>query len=657
MADNYRKQKMSYTIEFDIAAIIFLILLICNCLNQKRFSTRTSKACMVLIADVLISTILNLTTSFCLTYRYESYLLNTCLGYLQGMIANLGPMLYYIFIHMITHQFRRINKRFWILMLAIIVIETICILSTPFTHFLFLYGPSQPYTHSYGYFGLYAVGLVFITAILIELIKYRNQINKGSIFSLLLFCFLSLFAVGIQMYFPNLQITGFATTVAVVAAFLTIQNPGLFYDQSTGTLNKVAFIEKLSSFNPKKPGSLIVFKLAKTNKIKDLFGIEGRYYITRQFMNTLQNEFKNARIFYLFNDTYIILFKKIGEAEAAGNRIYELTNQSMNFYPVEGSSTIINYRISGRIHIINNTGLIMHSNTSSDFYTTDETISLINYIATSWTPHHVAFVDYNIIQQFQEQIRVKHIVEEAIKNESFEVFMQPIFSLKENSFTGAEALLRLKNTDGTYIPPLQFIPEAEANGDIIQISDIMIQKTCDFINKTNLFDKGIQSININLSMIQCMYEGIIDHICEILNRNHISPTLIRFEITESVAANDEIRFTRLLEEMSSRGIEYALDDFGTGYSNTSKILNHNFSEIKFDKSLIDTMTSDGENENAIRYLFDLAKEKKMVSLAEGVETKENVERLKKIGCDLIQGFYYAYPMPADEFMNFLEEHN
>ncbi|MCQ2573281.1 MAG: EAL domain-containing protein [Treponema sp.] len=647
---------MIYKIEFDIASITFLIILLTNCIFQKRFSTRSSKVCIFLIVDILFTTILNLTTSFTLTYIPNYIVLNTVLGLTQAILTNFCPILFYIFIHATTHQFRRINPRFWRFTCFFLIIETLLILSTPLTHFLFTYNSTVEYTHNYGYYILYIFSFVFMVASIQDIAKNRKSINSGKIISVLIFCAGTIIAVGTQMFIPELQLTGFACTIAVFAAYISLQNPGFFFDHSTGTLNKMAFIETVASLNEKSTGSIIIFKMTKTNKIKDLFGIEGRYYITRQFMQLLQTTFPTSKIFYLFNDTYILLFDSKNFAEEAGIKINEITKKSLKLFPVEGSDTIINYRITGRLHVVNDLQMLLH-NSDGSTYTTNETISLINFIATSYQPHHIAIVDEKLVYDFQEQIRIKHVVENAIEHESFEVFMQPIYSLKDNAFTGAEALLRLKDTNGSYIPPLSFIPEAEANGDIILISDIMIQKTCDFINETQLFDKGIQTVNVNLSMIQCMYEGIIDHICDILEKNHISPTLIRFEITESVAVNDEVRFTKLLEEMTERGIEYALDDYGTGYSNTSKILNHSFSEIKFDKSIIDSMNENNRNQNALKYLFDLTKEKKMISLAEGVENKETVEMLKKVGCDLIQGFYFSHPMPAAEFKKFLEEHN
>lgn len=646
---------MQYRIEFDVAAVIFMTILLCSCIMQKRFSTRSSKALILLISDVLLACVVNIIISFAFFNYPHNIHLNGTLAILVALFANLCPAFYYIFIHTTTHSFTRIKGTFWNIMRAILFTEILLIFSTPFTHFLYNHTADGQMLHSPGYYFLFAPAFLLIFQSVYEIIKYRKNLLPGQILFLTIFASSTMILVLFQAKYPHMSTTGFACATAVFAGFLTLQNPGSFFDSSNGTLNKRAFLETLVSFNRDEPGSLIIFKMTKTNKMKDLFGIEGRYNITRQFMALVRNECHTDKVFYLFNDTFVILLDKQEKAEEAGKILKELIITSHPFSPVANSSTKITYRVTGRIHIVANFLMLTQSSDGKTAYTNDESISLINYIATSYAPHHINYVDKEIISQFQDQIRIKELVADAIDNKSFEVFMQPIFSLKENAFIGAEALLRLQDKDGNYVPPLSFIPEAEANGDIIQISDIMIQKTCDFINQTRLFEKGIKTVNVNLSMIQCMYEGIVDHICKILKDNKINPSLIRFEITESVAASDEVRFEKLLEEMKANGIEYALDDYGTGYSNTSKILNHSFSEIKFDKSIIDTVSQSTDNENAVRYLFDLTKEKKMISLAEGVEDKNTVEILKRIGCDMIQGFYFARPMSAEDFSKFLEE--
>lgn len=647
---------MYFKLEFDISSLVFLLILLISLLTQKKFTTRVFSACFYMILNEIVFISLNILTSITLVHFPEKVAMNSILCMVQSVFNALFPVMFLIFIYITTHQDTKIPKKFWHAITTVVAIETILIFSTPLTKFLFIMTEDY-YAHNYGYFVLYALSTALLVDAIIEVFRNKRKISHKQRIAVFIFTIASAVSILSQVFWNELQLTGIACTVTVFAAALSLHSPAAYFDHSTGALNKLAFREIL--FTPKfiSQSSVIVFKLTKTNKLKDVFGIEGRYYITRQLMDAIRKTCETEKVFYLFNDTYVIIMNGEFQAEQYGRRLLSLLSNPMKIYPQVNSNNTINYVLSGRINVISQTSLLCRSSDGKTIYTSSEIVSLINFIATENQQHNYTVITPEIISDFEASIKLQRLVEKAILEESFEVFLQPIYSIKQNSFVGAEALLRLKDEDGNYISPMKFIPEAEANGDILKISDIMIQKTCDFINKTKLFDKGIQTVNVNLSMIQCMYEGIVDHICKILEKNNISPTLIRFEITESVTVGDEARFARLLEEMKARGIEYALDDYGTGYSNTSKILNHEFSEIKFDKSLIDSIKGNIENENAIRYLFDLAREKKMISLAEGVETKETAELLKAIGCDMIQGFYFARPMNSDDFQDFLSEHN
>ena len=230
--------------------------------------------------------------------------------------------------------------------------------------------------------------------------------------------------------------------------------------------------------------------------------------------------------------------------------------------------------------------------------------------------------------------------------------MQPIYNLHTKSFTGAEALLRLKNEDGEYIPPMDYIPKAESDGDIVSIGRIVLRKTCEYISKGNLKNLGIEKVHINLSVVECMQDDIVKVIVDTLESYNVPRDFIRLEITETMLAADSEKLLHTMLDLSEHGIDFALDDYGTGDSNTSRMLSFPFSEIKFDKSLIDSMQNK-EGNLLMKHLTSMIKDIDRLVLAEGVEIPADVELLKNMNCDLIQGFYFAKPMPREEFVKFL----
>ena len=275
---------------------------------------------------------------------------------------------------------------------------------------------------------------------------------------------------------------------------------------------------------------------------------------------------------------------------------------------------------------------------------------LLQYAVVINSNHNaINIIDDKIIDEFLAAKKRQKAIHAAIQDQSFEVYMQPIYDLKSKTFTGAESLLRLKDENGNFIPPSLFIPDAEKDGSIIKLGEISIRKTCEYIKRGNLVNKGIKKVNINLSIIQCMQDNIVEQIINILDEYQIPPTMIRFEITETIMATNPEQLEAVMRGLGEFGIEFALDDYGTGYSNTSRLLTFPFSEIKFDKSFVNSMVVDDKNSIPLKYLMNMVKSSGMITLVEGVEEKETSDLIEEFGGDLIQGFYYAKPMPLEEF--------
>lgn len=648
---------MNYIIDFDICGSTILAILFLVTVRYRRFPTIRSLTFQSLVLSILIGDLMNLICALALERLPLSMLpVNIVLSVIHIFFVNIIPIFYVIFIHTLVVTHRKISCFFWMSMFFCIIVVFILTVTSPFTHFVMYFDADGNYQHGPGMTLFYIAAVSFMTAGIVDLIIHKKRVPYSQLMVAPLYVVATIGAIIFQYFHPAIMIIGFVSSISMLLVFFTLQNPGAFRNTSTGTFNLDAFKEVLIGSNVIKNGSVIIFKMTKTNKIKDLFGIESRYYITRQFMAYLSRICDNARIFYLFNDTYVIPFKKKNLASVYANKIYEATLLPFECKTNPHIEDTIDYPCSGRQFVVNDFSLITFDDKNGKPYSIDKVISIINFIATSYYAT-MNIVTRETLNEHHRQVKLQQLIQKTIENEDFEVFMQPIWNLKEKKFTAVEALLRLKDENGEYIPPLAYIPDAEKNGDILKISDIMMNKTCQFIKDTDLFNRGIEHVNVNLSMVQCMQEGTISHIIYLLTKYEIPVTRIHLELTETIASSDEKQFARVIEEMERNEIKYALDDYGTGYSNTAKMLQADFSEIKFDKSVIDAALGKNDRQKVMEHLILLSKEKNMVTIAEGIETKETADILENIGCDLIQGFYFARPMCKDDFLRFLDEHN
>lgn len=240
---------------------------------------------------------------------------------------------------------------------------------------------------------------------------------------------------------------------------------------------------------------------------------------------------------------------------------------------------------------------------------------------------------------------------QALENKYFVPYFQPKFSAKTKKIVGAEALIRWQKEDGSFVSPAKFIPIAEEVGIIAEIDKYMFEAVCkqQCIWKT----KGLKilPISVNLSRNKLYNANFIDEYMSILSKYKLEPKDIQFEITEGTLYTEEKIGEKIIMTLKNLGFDILIDDFGVGYSSISMIRDINATEMKIDKSFIDDTSERGKA--LTNYVIKIAEVIGMKTVAEGVETKEQYEFLLKHNCDIIQGYYFAKPMPAKEYEKFL----
>ncbi|MBP5702035.1 MAG: EAL domain-containing protein, partial [Lachnospiraceae bacterium] len=243
------------------------------------------------------------------------------------------------------------------------------------------------------------------------------------------------------------------------------------------------------------------------------------------------------------------------------------------------------------------------------------------------------------------------IISDAIKNNKFEMYYQPIYSTRDGKFVSAEALIRLRDEQLGFISPALFIPAAEKSGSILQIGEFVIKDVCRFLSESDLANSGIRFLEVNLSVVQCMQANMASRIRDILDEYKISPDRINFEITETASEYLADAVLRTMSDISDNGNGFSLDDYGSGYSNLSRVMSFPYRIIKLDKSLVDGL-GDKRSYEIVRQTISLLKSLGAEIVVEGVEDKQKAEWFSDMGCEYIQGYYYAKPMPEHEFIAF-----
>lgn len=248
--------------------------------------------------------------------------------------------------------------------------------------------------------------------------------------------------------------------------------------------------------------------------------------------------------------------------------------------------------------------------------------------------------------------KIEDEFEEALKQQSFEIWYQKKCNPLTGKMVGAEALVRWKKSDGEFLPPADFIPIYEHNGMIRKLDEYIFRQVCKQQKEWLMQGYQIVPISINVSRASLYYLDIVDIYRNIADEFDLTPSFLPIEITESATIdNNEVK--DIVNNFRLAGFPLHMDDFGSGYSSLATLNVIHFDTLKLDKTLVDYIGNYG-GERLLEHTISLSKELGMQVTAEGVEKEEQVQFLTKLSCDSIQGFYFARPQPAEEFVQNLE---
>jgi EAL domain-containing protein (putative c-di-GMP-specific phosphodiesterase class I) len=254
---------------------------------------------------------------------------------------------------------------------------------------------------------------------------------------------------------------------------------------------------------------------------------------------------------------------------------------------------------------------------------------------------------------------IKAYMETAIEEDEFLVYLQPKFDILKEKIKGAEALIRWNYKNKEFLPPYRFVPFFEKDSSIAKIDDLVLKKVCQALAKWKKEGKPLYPVSVNLSRSRMDDKNLIDKLVSIVDQYEIDHKLIDFELTESASYDNMEHMIKVLQELRQRGFKISMDDFGTGYSSLSLLTKMPIDTLKIDKSFVDNVATENERKEdiiVIRHIITLAKELGFVCLAEGAESRKQVDRMRELGCEIIQGYYYSKPLPISEYEEkFLKE--
>ncbi len=260
--------------------------------------------------------------------------------------------------------------------------------------------------------------------------------------------------------------------------------------------------------------------------------------------------------------------------------------------------------------------------------------------------------DEKFKQYLLKTTEITNKMQTALLAQEFQVYLQPKVEVANGTTTGAEALVRWIERDGNMIFPNDFIPLFESNGFIVELDKYMLGRVCRY--QKEWMDKGrvCVPISVNFSRLNLKNSNFATEIKELVNGYGVPANLIEIEVTETTVSENETEFRALFGELTEAGFAVSIDDFGSGYSSLGMLKNFDIRILKLDKSFFES-SANNRGDIVVEGVVNMANSLSMYTVAEGIETQQQVELLKNVGCDSAQGYFYAKPMPAESFESFL----
>ena len=483
---------------------------------------------------------------------------------------------------------------------------------------------------------LYLVTGFDYLGILVRLVRSWRVIAPGERVSVGIFLAISLTAVFLQLVFPWLLVENFASALCVMMFQLTVQNPELILDGSSGMLNKQGFSNLLAPMFDQcrsfQVGFLMVDNYHELEKVYGYTRLESRIGVLVSFLK------QHPGVVYarLNSDLFCFLPENQQSDQSWTNLLQDLDEDALMTH-------LRRRRIGVRVQM--KMGVINCPKEAESF---GALLGLFDMaarlpMANGQDAFRLSPVD---VQNLRRRKLIEEQVRSAVKDNSLSMVYQPIYDIRAKRFCSAEALMRMYTEKTGSVSPAEFIRIAEDNGAILKLTRFAVETVCRFLRTAELEKLGLNWMNINLSAVDCAQENLSSRMLEIIHNYQVEPWMISAEITETAFTNMPDSVLANLTELSRAGVTIMLDDYGTGYSNLNRLCSMPLDVVKLDKSLVDHVCTSESARIVMENTVSMMKRLNKKVLVEGVETKEQSDYLISLGVDYFQGYYYARPMDA-----------
>lgn len=635
---------MYYVIEYELVAFIALVIVSLKYFYSKYFPSQQNRIFGYLLLVTLLTLLFDLITAFTLSfYKIIPVWLNQILNVLYFSFQTINPPIFLVYVLSLLGQLSLLRSYKVKLIFVPAFVNLILLILNPLSNHFFKIDMINGYTYGYLFYILHIVAIIYLLIIFFYSIYGRKNLSKvqfNTIIGFLVSIFITMY---LQARFPRHLITGVILSFGSIIMYFSLQNPQHMKDVLTGCFNYNALLEYLKELiKSKQRFHLIAININEFNRINRVFGLKNGNQILINISKYILSLSDNIWIFRMKGTRFVVV--------TDNDSLYSIIKSNLE-NKIETSWD------TGSNQIFVSMSICCMFELNKFIKSIDD---VVNFIETSFLESEINGVRENIISSdngLYNKIERMMAVELALRNalntnSGLALNFQPIFSLKDKKFKSAETLLRLNDPKLGSISPAEFVPIAEKNGLVLQMDLLVVEKVCQFIAQYNPKETlGLDYLSINLSAAEFMNINMPKRMTELLKQYHIEPEFIVFEITETVATVSYAIVSSCMHEYQSLGFRFAIDDFGTGYANLSQVVSLPFSIVKIDRDLL------FGSKIVLEDMLHMFKRLGMVNIIEGVESYDQLDLIKEMEVDFIQGYLYSNPLDINSFIKFCKKRN
>ncbi|MBQ7583681.1 MAG: EAL domain-containing protein [Lachnospiraceae bacterium] len=632
---------MKYNFDFEIAALAFEIVLLIFYFAKRHLPTKKNRYFIFAMCSGCLATTMDIVSGVANEYwrAIPIELLQTVnVIYFLSLASN--TLLLFIYILSVTDQLDVIRTPLFIVYCIPVVILLIMAVSTPFTGAIYYFDTVMGYTHGPTAVTNYILNAIYLILGVVYVIVYRSRISRLHMYSIVsLLVLLCMGAVLQSLFFPRVLLTNAFSCFAMCIVYLSLQNPDLYIDKETGLFNRDGYVEYFKEL----VGSGVEFGfrvvcLDNYRSVKTVYGEEKTQRALKEAIGYVRKNYSDDHIFRYREDTYIVLSPAKFDVEHA-----------MEF----GRKRLDAGFVIGGEHIRFSVVFIVlpYELLDNDIKRTQ---SILDYALKSVSAGAKGdmIVDDELVSNSKRQNDIEIALEKSIEKKSVQIYFMPIFSPVTEKMERAEVLARIFDNNVGFIPPREFIAEAEKNGSIISLGRHIFEKTCEFIKEQEPETYGVSRISVNLSAMQLMQDGMAEEFIGISNKNGVSMDKISFDIAEVIDTDRDGIAQINMNLLAEAGAEFALNGYGSGFSSLENIMKLPISMVKIDRSLVISYFE--KDSMLLPDVIEMFRNQKLKIVLVGVETKDMARRLSVMGCDYLQGYFYSRTLPVRDFLGLMK---